>query len=81
MKKTKQLLIAIGLVLIHSFAMAQPGPPPPPPTEGGSTVEQTDEGGGASLEGGVVGLVLLAAAYGSFRLYRTRKSKLLSNNR
>lgn len=71
--------MAISTVLIQSIVMAQPGPPPPPPTEGGSTVEQT-EGGGASLEGGVVGLVLLAAAYGSFRLYRTRKSKMLSNN-
>ena len=80
MKKTKQLFIAISWVFIHSFAMAQGGPPPPPPTEGGSTVEQTDEGGGASLEGGVIGLVLLAAAYGWFRLYRTRKSKLLSDN-
>lgn len=80
MKKTKHLIMAISWVLIHSVAMSQVGPPPPPPTEGGSTVEQTDEGGGASLEGGVVGLVLLAAAYGSFRLYRTRKSKLLSNN-
>jgi len=74
MKRIKNSIIGIFLVLtlffIASVGLAQTQSPPPPPGHG----TQTDGGGGSAPVGeGLVFMIALGAAYGARKVYSMRR--------
>jgi hypothetical protein len=72
MKKFISTLLISSFIFISSTVLADaPGPPSPPGnpnTTGGVPV-------GASIDSGVIFLLLLGAIYGASKLYQVRKAK------
>jgi hypothetical protein len=65
-------LSLFSLVSIGVFA-----DPPGPPTPGGNPIGNGDPVG-APIENGVFILILMGIAYGSFKLYRSRKKTIIA---
>jgi hypothetical protein len=72
MKKFFVLFIVVVFVSLNMGAIAQPPPPPPNPSGGSNDPVGA---AGAPIGNGVYILITLAAAYGSKKVYQTRKTK------
>ena len=75
MKNTLLKLSAIAAMVLLSFGLFAQNPPHP---NGGGAPGggNTPVGGGAPIDGGLTFMLLLAAAYGSKKLYKTNKEKI-----
>lgn len=72
MKKAIQTLTIAGLfLLIPLMSLAQN--PPHPNGGSGPTGGNTPVGGGAPIDGGLSVMLILAAAYGSKKVYKAQK--------
>ncbi|MEZ5083702.1 MAG: hypothetical protein R2750_09655 [Bacteroidales bacterium] len=72
MKKTLLKLSAIAVMMLLSFGLFAQNPPHP---NGGGAPGggNTPVGGGAPIDGGLTFMLLMAAAYGSKKLYKVKK--------
>ena len=76
MKKIKNILRIIIVILFVSVARIVSAQPPPPP--GGSSNNSGNQlGGNAPIGGGLFILLGLGAAYGGKKLYNLREEKLI----
>ncbi|MBE0639910.1 MAG: hypothetical protein IH598_15440 [Bacteroidales bacterium] len=73
-KKIFQLILTAYLALFISGAIFAQNPPPPPGDPGGGG-GNPPVGGGTPIEGGVVTLILLGAAYGASKAYKLKTRK------
>jgi hypothetical protein len=71
------LIMAIMLSLFLNIKVwaDPPGPPNPPGTPVGTGTPV-----GAPIDNGVITLIILGAAYGAVKLYRTRQERKEANN-
>ena len=72
MNKILKLLIITAIVIVPLLTATASVPPPPPPPPGGGG-DPIPIGGTAPIEGGVVILVSMAAAYGAKKIYDARR--------
>lgn len=74
----KKILITVLLIVGFSMSglMLIAQDPPPPPSEGHGVDDNQLPGGGAPLAGGIGILLLLCSAYGGFKIYLARKTKV-----
>lgn len=72
MKKYLKLPIAVSIFCLSTSVgvMADPPDPPPPPSSHG---QNGDDPVGAPIDGGLVILVTLGAAYGGIKAWKVRK--------
>lgn len=73
MNKILKLLIITAIVIVPLLTATASVPPPPPPPPGGGGGDPIPIGGTAPIEGGVVILVSMAAAYGAKKIYDARR--------
>ncbi len=75
----KRILTALTIssFLLISFNVGAQAPPPPPSSHGETTNQGTQEnGGGAPLEDGMLTLIALGIAYGSYKLVTVARKRV-----
>ncbi len=78
MKKIKNILriLVVLLFAVTAYTISAQPPPPPGGQDGGGGSQQDKLGGGAPIGGGLFLLLGLGAAYGGRKLYQLRKEGL-----
>ncbi len=74
MQKKSYIIVVLILVMVVAFITNISAQPPAPPSEQG--ISGNANGGNAPVAGGLIILVSLAAAYGSYKVYIKRKENI-----
>ncbi|MCF8294854.1 MAG: hypothetical protein K9I34_02225 [Bacteroidales bacterium] len=74
----KRILTALTIssFLLISISVGAQAPPPPPSSHGETTNQTQENGGGAPLEDGMLTLIVLGVAYGSYKLVTVARKRV-----